>query len=644
MIVWVGRHPVSKNFVTDLIQTLTPGDYALVGRRSPGSDGITSVEVFSGVAKYAATLNEAEQLSVSSSTSTVVALPYRVLNDLGMTAVEDNASIVVLPSDSSWRVPAEQFMQVSSRNNLTNIEMDTDEEYANRIQRVIDEAIHGGEGSNFVISRELRGQFGRFGHDDAIRLFSRLIQLEKGAYWTFLLSAGDRFLIGSSPERHIRQDATGEVSMNPVSGTLPIGDDTTPEDLLEFVLDEKERAELEMVVDEELKIMSRVCETDIALEGPFLQRMASVVHTGYVIRGKTNRTAWATLRDSLLAPTVVGGPLERAAKVVATTEQVGRGYYAGVLGLLQPDEAKGTLDSCIMIRTADVQASGLLRLRVGATITRDSQALSEVQETWGKAKGILRAVDPTPSAAMTEPDAVSFDSKVLSALKGRNDRLAGFWRGINPPCTCLLCPRVLVLDAEDRFTAMIAYHLRSIGAQVTVAAAVDRHELAGYDLLVCGPGPGDPNNDQDARITGIERALDLADTLGMPVLAVCLSHQIVSRRLGFELRRLPRARQGSQMSIDFFGQSHSVGLYNSFSAFRSPVDRRSMEICADQWTGEIFALRSPRLVSLQFHPESVLTVNGNKILTQAIHHLLSASQPTIPQGNTGSNKPMVLGW
>lgn len=113
----------------------------------------------------------------------------------------------------------------------------------------------------------------------------------------------------------------------------------------------------------------------------------------------------------------------------------------------------------------------------------------------------------------------------------------------------------------------------------------------------------------------------------LPFVAVCLSHQVLSRQLGFDLLRRDIPNQGTQREIELSGRREVVGFYNTFAAF-SDKDKREIdgigvvEIDRDQETGEVHALRGPRFVSMQFHAESVLTIDGPRIIATAIREVL----------------------
>jgi len=142
-----------------------------------------------------------------------------------------------------------------------------------------------------------------------------------------------------------------------------------------------------------------------------------------------------------------------------------------------------------------------------------------------------------------------------------------------------------------------------------------------------GPGPGDPTAAGDRKIDRLRTAVRGLLDRRQPFLAVCLSHQVLSRLLGFPLVRRDTPAQGVRREIDLFGAPEQVGFYNTFAA-HSPEDERQVdgvgmvEVSRDPATGEVHALRGPGFVSLQFHAESVLTVDGPRIIGAAVREVL----------------------
>jgi phenazine biosynthesis protein phzE len=415
----------------------------------------------------------------------------------------------------------------------------------------------------------------------------------------------------------------GVAVMNPISGTYryPTTGPTLTE-VIDFLADPKETDELYMVLDEELKMMSRVC-ADARVLGPYLKEMSRLAHTEYLIEGNTTADVRDILRETLFAPTVTGSPLESASRVIAAYEPQGRGYYSGIAALIGWDSVGArTLDSAILIRTADISPTGQVSVGVGATLVRHSNPLAEVAETRAKAAGVL--------AALTAPAGFGTHPEVVRALESRNHAIARFWlTPSSTPDPALTGHRVLVIDAEDTFTAMLAHQLRTLGLTVTIHRWNEHYTADEHDLVVVGPGPGDPRDQTDPKIAHLRRVLRDLLTSGQPFLAVCLSHQVLSALLGLELIRRTEPNQGVQKEITLFGRKVRVGFYNTFAsrsdtAVTQCVGLPEIETSRDEETGQVHALRSKGFRSLQFHPESVLSPDGLAILREMVKELLVA--------------------
>ncbi|HZG03036.1 MAG TPA: anthranilate synthase family protein [Streptomyces sp.] len=559
----------------------------------------------------------------------LVVVPYRQIAERGFAAPDDGAPLVSMTVTGQERVSvAEALTRIPDDPiELSGGRFDVDDEaYAATVRRVIDDEIGTGEGANFVIKRSFVADITGYTPRTALTFFRRLLERESGAYWTFVVHTGDRTFVGATPERHISL-REGRAVMNPISGTYryPPTGPTLPE-VMEFLADRKEADELYMVVDEELKMMARVCESGGRVVGPFLKEMARLAHTEYFIEGHSTRDPREILYETMFAPTVTGSPLESACRVIERYEPEGRGYYSGVVALIGRDEHGGrALDSSILIRTADIDAGGRLRIGVGATLVRHSDPDSEAAETRAKASGLLAALETRGT------ERFSAHPSVRAALERRNTGIADFWLAENGSREqhdpALAGRRVLVVDAEDTFTAMIAHQLRSTGLSVTVRRFDEPYSFDGYDLVVMGPGPGDPREERHPKIAHLRAAVRTLLDRRRPFLAVCLSHQVLCRRLGFPLVRREVPNQGVQREIDLFGARERVGFYNTFAA-RCDEDKADcpgvgvVEVSRDPDTGEVHALRGPHFASMQFHAESVLTQDGVRIVRTLLANLL----------------------
>ncbi|MFE5602908.1 anthranilate synthase family protein [Streptomyces coelicoflavus] len=616
-----------------------PRPFALLRRRAPGHDH-DLVELLLGP------VTEHDRLADLPDDGLAL-VPFRQIRERGFDVRDDGTPLLMLTPEERHAIPLAEALERLPAHEV-RVEgggFDVgDEEYARIVGRVLDEEIGRGEGANFVVRRTYEGRIPGFGRADALALFRRLLEGERGAYWTFVVHTGERTLVGASPEVHVRMSG-GTVVMNPISGTYRYpAEGPTPEHLLDFLADGKEIEELSMVVDEELKMMCTVGDMGGVVVGPRLKEMAHLAHTEYELRGKSSLDAREVLRETMFAATVTGSPVQNACRVIERHETGGRGYYAGALALLGrgpgdgPDGTAGpqTLDSPILIRTADIDAAGRLRVPVGATLVRGSDPAGEVAETHAKAAGVLAALGVRPSRPRVEAErpVLADDPRVRAALDGRRASLAPFWLRMQEP-SAELSGHALVVDAEDTFTAMLAHVLRSSGLAVSVRRYDEpglREAVLGHEggPVVLGPGPGDPSDPADPKMRFL-RSLTAEVIAGHRhgVLGVCLGHELIAAELGLDIVRKEVPYQGAQTEIDLFGRPETVGFYNSFTARCD--DAAAAELAAHGVEvsraagGEVHALRGEGFAGVQFHPESVLTLNGTAIVRELAGQLRGTS-------------------
>ncbi|MFF0258520.1 anthranilate synthase family protein [Streptomyces microflavus] len=615
----------------DLVRRLLADDappFALLRRRTPGRDH-DHVEVLIGGVREAERLAD---LPVGASPALAL-VPFRQIAERGFDVRDDGTPLSVLVADETHELELAEVLAALPAHDVTVEDRGfdvPDGEYAEIVRRVIRDEIGQGEGANFVIRRTFRGEIPGFGRADALALFRRLLAGERGAYWTFVVHTGDRTLVGASPEVHVRMSG-GTVVMNPISGTYRYpAEGPTAESLLAFLGDRKESEELSMVVDEELKMMCTVGDMGGVVVGPRLKEMAHLAHTEYELRGRSSLDVRDVLRETMFAATVTGSPVQNACRVIERYEQGGRGYYAGALALLGRD-ANGaqTLDSPILIRTADIAPDGSLKVPVGATLVRHSDPESEVAETHAKAAGVLAALGVRPGRPEAEAGRpqLAADPRVQAALDDRRGSLAPFWLRMQER-TEELAGHALVVDGEDTFTAMLAHLLRSSGLDVSVR----RYDEPGLrevvrahrGPVVLGPGPGNPGDLGDPKMRLLrELTAELVREHRYGLLGVCLGHELIAAELGMEIVRKAVPYQGAQTRIELFGRPETVGFYNSFTArCDSPaaveLAAHGIEVSRDEESGELHALRGSGFASVQFHPESVLTVRGSAIVTELL--------------------------
>jgi 2-amino-4-deoxychorismate synthase len=479
-------------------QAATGAPFALLARNG------ATVEVLTGDLVDVELLSEIPLTDASGAPREVLSLvPYRQVVERGFTCHDDGAplrSLVV--ADHEFVAREDAGFDIS------------DDDYAAIVRRVIADEIGFGEGANFVIRRDFTASVDADRVMAGLTWFRALLEHERGAYWTFLVVTPELITVGASPEAHVSA-TDGVVTMNPISGTFrhPEGG-ATIETLTDFLASTKETEELFMVVDEELKMMSAVCSDGGRITGPHLKEMSRLTHTEYMLRGHSSMDPRDILRETMFAPTVTGSPMQNACAVIARHESSPRGYYSGVAALFTPRADGGhDLDAPILIRTAYLE-NGRLRVPVGATLVRHSDPFGEVSETHGKAAGVLGAIgaiaraEIAPVATDDEifdedaptvaPGRLADDPGVAALLASRNERLAEFW--LNPQAPApegapFAGRSAVVIDAEDRFTTMLAHQLRHLGLAVRIVPWSEASDelITRAELVVAGPGrPGSP--------------------------------------------------------------------------------------------------------------------------------------------------------
>jgi 2-amino-4-deoxychorismate synthase len=156
-------------------------------------------------------------------------------------------------------------------------------------------------------------------------------------------------------------------------------------------------------------------------------------------------------------------------------------------------------------------------------------------------------------------------------------------------------------------------------------------DLDDADLVVVGPGPGDPRDGDDPKIATFRRAVDRLLSRRQPFLAVCLGHQVLCERLGIPLTYKDIVFQGTQDEILIEGRRERVGFYNTFVG---RVDRSSstdagtplpegVSVDADPETGDVHLVRGPHFRGIQFHAESILSEHGSDLVHRLCSELLT---------------------
>ena len=425
--------------------------------------------------------------------------------------------------------------------------------------------------------------------DSPSELFERIQHASPSPY-EFCLQLGDEQLIGASPEMFVRVEGT-RIETCPIAGTARrTGDPLRDADnIRELLNSRKEESELTMCSDVDRNDKSRVCVPgSVRVIGRrLIERYAGVFHTvdhveGTLAPGFDSLDAFLT---HMWAVTIIGAPKKAAAQAIENLEKDARGWYGGAVGMMA---LNGDINTGILIRTIHLK-NGTARYGAGATLLYDSVPESENEECRLKATGFFRA---------------------LRAPTGRDtgasvDRSAG--AGV----------KLLLVDNDDCFIHTLANYARQTGAEVVTYRAGFPAELIAEiapSLILISPGPGRP------RDFGVPEVVLQAASMGVPVFGVCLGLQGIVEAFGGDLGVLDYPMHGKPSTVrhqnagvfEGLPERFTVGRYHSLFARRDTLPN-VLEVTAETDDGVIMGVRHRELPieAVQFHPESILTLEGD---------------------------------
>ncbi|HEY1241555.1 MAG TPA: anthranilate synthase component I, partial [Bryobacteraceae bacterium] len=420
-------------------------------------------------------------------------------------------------------------------------------------------------------------------------LFERVQRANPSPY-EFLLQFGNEQLVGASPEMFVRVEGQ-RVETCPISGTAqrtgdPLRD---AENIRELLKSTKEESELTMCTDVDRNDKSRVCEpgTVKVIGRRLIESYAGLFHTVDHVEGilQEGFDALDAFLSHMWAVTVIGAPKKAAAQTIERTEKNARGWYGGAVGMIT---LNGDINTGILIRTTYLK-DGVASYPVGATLLYDSVPAMEERETRLKATGFFRTLGTgeTAAPAIVEREPVGSGTKLL------------------------------LVDNDDCFIHTLANYVRQTGAEVITYRAGFPAELIARiapNLILISPGPRRPAD------FGVPELVKTAVRLGVPVFGVCLGLQGIVEAFGGELGVLDYPMHGKPSTIRHRGTGVFEGLPSEFHVgrYHSLFARREtfpscLEVTAETEDGVIMGVRHRELPieAVQFHPESILTADGN---------------------------------
>ena len=179
---------------------------------------------------------------------------------------------------------------------------------------------------------------------------------------------------------------------------------------------------------------------------------------------------------------------------------------------------------------------------------------------------------------------------------------------------------LVVIDNYDSFTYNLVQYLGELGAELRVFrndhVTLDELRALNPDRIVISPGPGDPDDG------GISNDVIRAFGPTTPLLGVCLGHQCIGHVYGGRVARAPRLMHGKTSPVYHNGRGLFAGVPSPFTATRyhsliveEPLPD-CLQVTAFTSDGEVMGLRHKEhpVAGVQFHPESILTEHGKRIL------------------------------
>ena len=444
--------------------------------------------------------------------------------------------------------------------------------------------------------------------DTPAAIFKRLRNANPAPYGALINLGGNEFLVSASPEMYVRVRGR-RIETCPISGTIARGQNALEDagQILDLLNSEKEASELTMCTDVDRNDKSRICEPgSINVIGRRqIELYSRLIHTVDHVEGRLKEGFDAL--DAFLAHTwavtVTGAPKHAAIQFIEDNEKSPRGWYGGAIGQLG---FNGNLNTGLTLRTIRIQ-NGIAEVRAGATLLIDSDPDKEEAETQLKASALLAAIR---------------DNK--SSVK-RSDV------GKVPPHRKF---KLLMVDHQDSFVHTLSSYFQAQGADVQT---VRQHLVAEYldqlnpDLVVLSPGPGRPQDFQ------LQQTIDLVLKQDIPLFGVCLGLQGIVEYFGGRLGQLDYPMHGKPSCIEqctgrlFTGiaPGFQVGRYHSLIAAEIPEE---LQVTAASDDGVVMAIEHRNLpaAAVQFHPESILSLEGNvgeHIIRNVVNAYINAPQP-----------------
>jgi len=186
--------------------------------------------------------------------------------------------------------------------------------------------------------------------------------------------------------------------------------------------------------------------------------------------------------------------------------------------------------------------------------------------------------------------------------------------------------KVLVIDNYDSFTYNLVHYLQDLNCDVTVKRndKLDLKEVKEFDKILLSPGPGIPDE------AGLLKSVIKEYAPSKSILGICLGQQAIAEVFGGKIENLDRVYHGVSTNIELTNRDDvlyrdipkniEVGRYHSWVVSKDLPD--VLEVTSVDGNGEIMSLKHKKydVRSVQYHPESILTPEGKKILKNWVNN------------------------
>lgn len=507
--------------------------------------------------------------------------------------------------------------------NLWNIETDISDVDFWKLVSDTKEEIYWWNINQLILSRKFFTDI-NIDNDTILSIYSQLLK-NRWQYMTFLFNTPEDIFIWASPEKHLLVE-NNNVVMNPIAGTVwKWKQDDFYGRFIEFLEDEKEIWELAMVIDEELKMISKISKW-WTIDWPLLKEVWAVIHSEVNLNWeiKDNISVLDAFRETMYAPTLVWGPIESAFSKIVKYENESRWYYGGAFWILWDD----FLDTCIVIRTAFInKIDSILSVRAGAWIVKDSVPEKEANETVLKSNWFFWSVKWTNAINSTSylnwlNDQES--NNIKSLLAKRKSKLSSFYVDSHLHDSLeveeIKWKKFILINNWDDFVFLSWFMIEKMWWKINIVdnEDFDLSMVDNYDVILLWPWYGDINDWEDKKMV---KLLNIAEELisnDKKILWICLWHQAICKTKWYEVKRQQKITQWEQLELVSNWKLETLWFYNSFS----PVINWENPNVEKYFGNRILNYKESNISSTQSHPESIMSINWFEILKNMILGLI----------------------